>query len=76
MNIKEMTTQHIRNRSAYLKRKLNSRPPEATYGGDSWGVASAVECENRQNEILAEEIGEHIKELNNELGSRLEGDKE
>ena len=70
MNIKQMTTQHIKNRIAYLKRFLDTRPPEAIYGGNSEAAEDAVEQENRQNEALEQNVQEHIEKLEKELTNR------
>jgi len=75
MNVQKMTTQHIKNKIAYLERFLNARPPEACYGGDSDGAMSAIECENRRNETLAGDVREIIVGLNKELKHRGGGDR-
>lgn len=70
MRIKQMTTKHIENRIVYLKRFLDTRPNESVYMGNSVYAEDAVDQENRQNEIIAEDISEDVEYLEKELISR------
>ncbi len=53
--------QHAINRKEYLKRILAKRPSEQFYMGDSEYAEDAVEQENYNNELLAENIKKEIK---------------
>ena len=57
----------IKNRIAYLEHFLFTRPPEQVYMGDSEYAESAVEQENQQNELLAEEAQGEIVRLKDKL---------
>jgi len=70
MRITEITDQHLINRIRHFERFLETKPPEAYYMGESSYAEQAVECENQQNEMLAERISNHIKRMKSELKKR------
>lgn len=70
MKLREMTNHHIVNAIRYWKRELECQPQEAYYMGDSEYAESAVECENRHNRELAENISNLIKRLVKEAKKR------
>lgn len=67
IKIKEMTTQHLINRIAWLKRYLKTKPERQFYSGISDYGDDWVEQENRLNDEIEESIKEEIEELNKEL---------
>ena len=70
IDLGKITDQHLTNRLRYFKRMLADNPGEQYYMGDSDAAEDAVEYENRHNEILEEEIKEHINELKEEIKRR------
>ena len=61
---------HLVNRIKYFKRMLNDMPSEYYYFGDSDAAGDAVESENAHNEAFAEDIREHIQEMEEEAKRR------
>ena len=74
MDLNKLTDSHLANRLKYFERMLADNPGEQYYMGDSDAAEDAVESENNHNEILAEEITEHIEELKEELENRIKGE--
>ena len=70
IDLRKITNQHLINRLRYFRRMLADNPGEQYYMGNSEYAEDAVECENMHNEILAEEIKEHIEELKAECKQR------
>ena len=73
VDLTKFTDSHLTNRLKYFERMLADNPGEQYYMGDSDAAENAVECENTHNEILAEEIEEHINELKEEINKRKGG---
>ena len=73
VDLTKFTDSHLINRLKYFERMLANNPGEQCYVGNSEYAEDAVECENRHNEILAEEITEHIENLKEELENRIKG---
>lgn len=69
-----MTNQHLINRIKFFKRKLVDMPSEMVYMGDSDAAEDAVNAENTHNEVLAEDIREHITDMKRELNKRQGGE--
>ncbi len=65
MNREIKDLQHAINRKKYLEKMLFQRPDEQIYTGESYYAESAVEQENRHNELLAERIKKEIKRCEN-----------
>ena len=72
-DLTKLTDSHLTNRLKYFERMLADNPGEQYYMGTSDAAEDAVECENTHNEILAEEITEHIEELKEEINKRERG---
>jgi len=75
VDLTKFTDSHLTNRLKYFERMLADDPGEQYYMGDSDAAEDAVECENIHNEILAEEITEHIEDLKKEINNRLGGNE-
>jgi len=69
-----MTDQHLINRIKFFKRKLENWPSESYYVGDSDYAEDAVKAENVRNEVLADDIREHIADMKRELSKRKGGE--
>lgn len=71
IKIKQMTKEHLENRIAFFERKLENKPQEQHYIGDSDYAEDAVDQENRNNERIAKDIVKHIKKMKKELANRF-----
>ena len=70
MKITQITNQHLINRIKYFGRLLETKPEPSVYMGMSDYGDDWVEQENRQNEIMAEDIMAHIKYMKKEARKR------
>ena len=70
IDLSRFSDEHLKNRINFFKRRLVNIPLEQVYIGDSDAAEDAVEAENRANEILAEEITWHIRDMEKELKKR------
>lgn len=70
MDVKEMTSSHIKNSISMLKRQLEARPATQVYVGDSDHGNDWVEQENRHNDEIEKDIKSTISSLERELKRR------
>ena len=71
IKLSEIEDTHLTNRIKYFKKMLARRPSEMVYIGDSVYAEDCVDMENTHNEALAEDIKEHIKEMEEEKERRI-----